>query len=148
MKRIKPFFLLTTLSVLAACAGGNKADVNPNGSSELAVLMRDMFDDGMKVKTNLLAGGEPQIECNYSKIHTAKPTEASKTENPVFPTFASAYEASVTAFKSATPYQRVDAYQHMVTSCIDCHNEICPGPIRKIKKLYLSEKEIADFKVD
>ena len=36
-------------------SGKNKI-VNPNGDSELALLMRDMFDDGMVYKAEMLEG--------------------------------------------------------------------------------------------
>ncbi len=116
-----------------------KKDINPNGSSELAVLMRSMFDDGLKVKEAVIAGEDASVNCDYARIHTAKATDPEKVAHPSYASFASAYESSVDAFNAATPFQQKEAYKHMVKSCIDCHTEVCPGPIRKIRKLALPD---------
>ncbi len=134
---VKPLLLLlaAALPLLSCEDEASKKDINPNGSSELAVLMRSMYDDGLKVKEAVLAGQDAEVNCDYAKIHTAQATDPEKVASPNFASFASAYESSVNAFNAATPYQQKDAYQHMVQSCIDCHKEVCPGPIRKIRKL-------------
>lgn len=119
--------------------------VNPNGDSELALLMRSMFDDGVNIKEDLLKGEAPNLRVDFLKIHTAKPTEEGKNTTPEYASYARAYEDAVKAFQASNPYQRVEAYQHMVNSCIQCHQEVCPGPVRKIKKLVLSEKEVGSI---
>ena len=37
------------------------AVINPNGDSELALLMRDMFEDGMRLKEQIAKGEQPDI---------------------------------------------------------------------------------------
>ncbi len=115
---------------------------NPNGDSELALLMRDMFDDGVQIKTDLLNGKAPKLRTEFLKIHTAIPTEEGKNATPEYLVYARAYEDAVKSFQTSTPYNRVGAYQHMVNSCIHCHAEVCPGPVRKIRKLEFTKEEL------
>ena len=115
---------------------------NPNGDSELALLMRDMFDDGMQVKQQLLNGGSPQIRSDFQKIHTAQATQPEKVSTPNYTAFGQAYESAANAFLESDPNSKPEAYQAMVTACMSCHKSICPGPMVKIKKLFLSEKEM------
>jgi hypothetical protein len=149
MNSIKTIFLFLILSVLISCedeAGKKQSNiVNPNGDSELALLMRSMFDDGVNIKEDLLNGEAPTLSADFLKIHTAKPTEEGKNATPEYASYARAYEDAVKAFQNSNPYQRVEAYQHMVNSCIQCHQEICPGPVRKIRKLVLSDKELGNL---
>lgn len=116
--------------------------VNPNGDSELALLMRDMFDDGLRVKNEMLAGKVTEIKTDYHGIHTAIPTEEGKNASVEYQLFAKAYEASVERFESAKGNEKPQAYQTMVETCMNCHQEVCPGPMVRIKKLYLSDADL------
>ena len=120
--------------------------VNPNGDSELAILMRDMYDEGMLVKQSIIDGENPELKLNYDHIHTATPTEEGKNQSTEYLLFAKAYEASVERFKNASPHDRPAAYQNMVDNCMSCHKEVCQGPMVRIKKMYLSDEELASVK--
>lgn len=148
---MKIFRLLPVLFILvlaAACAKEKPATpavINPNGDSELALLMRAMFDDGMEVRTALLEDKHRKIKCDYKSIHTAIPTETQKIDSVTFNPFARAYVEAVEAYNEATRDQRVSTYLHMVNTCVQCHQSYCTGPLRKIKKLQLSEIEMAQL---
>ena len=62
--------------------------VNPNGDSELAILMRDMYDEGMLVKQSIIDGENPELKLNYDHIHTATPTEEGKNQSTEYLLFA------------------------------------------------------------
>ena len=119
-----------------------KKSINPNGDSELALLMRAMFDEGMTTKEEILAGNPVKFNVAYEKIHSAKPTEAGKNESTEYILFAKAYEASVKRLRNADDASRPQAYQTMVETCMNCHKSVCPGPMVRIKKMYLSEDEL------
>lgn len=116
--------------------------INPNGDSELAILMRDMFDEGMLVKQSVINGEEPEMKLAYHHINTATPTVEGKTATIEYELFAKAYEASVERFKNASGADRVSAYQNMVDNCMNCHSSMCRGPMVRIKKMYLTEEEM------
>jgi hypothetical protein len=112
-----------------------KSVINPNGDSELALLMRDMFDEGERVKHQVEAGGTPSGLKLFKEIHTAIPTD-SNASGPVFESFATAYLNAVMELEVADS-NSVFRFNRMVDQCMDCHSEFCPGPKRRIKKLYI-----------
>ena len=141
--------LLTAVLIYSITSLGCQSDVstrkivNPNGDSELAILMRDMYDEGMLIKQDIIEGKEPKMKVNYHLIHTATPTEEGKNTTPEYIHFAKAYEEAVAQFKNASETERSSAYQNMVQNCMNCHNSICPGPMVRIEKMYLPEDEIS-----
>jgi hypothetical protein len=118
-----------------------KKDVNPNGSSELALLMRNMFDDGMQIKADIEAGKKATTTFDYTKLHTATATQPEEVATPTYKTFAAAYEAAVGDLNNAPAGEQRVPYTHMVNTCIQCHQQFCTGPIRKIKKMELTAEE-------
>ncbi len=122
--------------------------INPNGDSELALLMREMHTDGMKTKKQLVAGKKPEISVKYEKLFTAKATEPAKVATPEYTAYATIYETAVKNFLERRGNDQVESYTIMVDACMNCHQQICPGPMVKIKKLYLSDKEIASVRLE
>ena len=103
--------------------------------------MRNMYDDGMITKQQLLDGKNPEVKVKFHEIHTAKATQPLEIDLSTFNSFASAYESSVQTFLDSEPAHRVANYTNMVNACMNCHQQVCPGPTRKIKHLYLTENE-------
>lgn len=109
---------------------------NPNGDSELALLMRKMFEEGEGIK-NLIVNSEGNISEAYIKelerIHTATPTDAD-VKTPEFEAYTKLMiEEANTLFNNDS--NRVKGFNNLVNRCIDCHQSFCPGPIKRIKKL-------------
>jgi hypothetical protein len=132
------------LMISTSCTDKPKS-LNPNGDSELALLMREMYDDGMKTKQQLLDGKEPEVHVKYKQIHTAKSTESLHVDPTNFSPYALAYEAAMDSFIAAEASSKVAAYQTMVNACMNCHQTVCPGPKVKIRHLYFSEAELASL---
>lgn len=109
--------------------------INPNGDSELALLMRAMYDEARRIKKQV-ANGEPiTITLDHEAILTAHATEPDKAASETFKTFASTYLQSIEALQIAPPERRVDIYDQMVSSCMGCHQMLCPGPMARIRHL-------------
>ena len=109
--------------------------LNPNGYSELSVLMRNMVHSSESLKELIKQGKLPdQFQEEFLKIHTAKPTD-SNTKKASFDGFASLYISNMqTLFKS--PKQDLTTnYNAVISACVSCHTEHCPGPLKKIKQL-------------
>lgn len=115
-------------------------DTNPNGSSELALLMRQMFDEGMEMKEAVMEGKRVESNLPYHNIITATPTEERFKSDPDFPVFAEAYIEAMQNLEEASPEEARLHYSTMITTCMSCHQDMCPGPIVKIEKLYLEEE--------
>ena len=132
------------LVINTSCSNKPKS-LNPNGDSELALLMREMYNDGMKSKQQLLDRKEPEVHVKYKNIHTAKSTESLHVDPVNFSPYALAYEAAMDSFIASDASTKVAAYQTMVNACMNCHQTVCPGPKVKIKHLYFSEAELASL---
>jgi len=110
--------------------------INPNGDSELALLMRKMFEEGEDIKA-LITNNEGNITEEYiselERIHTAIPTDPD-VKTPEFEAYTQLMiEEANTLFSNDT--NRVQGFNNLVNRCIDCHQSFCPGPIKRIKKL-------------
>jgi hypothetical protein len=111
--------------------------INPNGSSELALLMRKMFDDGMIIKGKIEKGEEiGAYPANYEKIKSATPTEADMKQDN-FDAFADDMIAALKKLHQNPASERKENFNRFVSSCLNCHDMMCPGPKRKIVKLII-----------
>lgn len=112
------------------------SDVNPNGASELATLMRSMLHDLESTRAQLLKNEKSRPLWNrHRKIRCAWPTSLDD-RNPTFDAFALNYLKQLQAFDEAQS-QRPEAYQKVVTACLTCHENTCDGPMERIRKLKL-----------
>jgi hypothetical protein len=112
------------------------SETNPNGDSELALLMRKMFEDGEDIK-KLITNNEGNITEEYiaelEKIHTAIPTDAN-VKTPEFEAYTKLMIQEANLLFS-NDSNRVQGFNNLVNRCIECHQSFCPGPIKRIKKL-------------
>jgi len=109
--------------------------INPNGDSELALLMRAMEEEVKRIKEQVAKGEPITITLNHEEILTAHATEPKKAASPEYKAFAAAYLQAIEALKTATPGQSTSIYDQMINSCMSCHQAVCPGPMMRIKKL-------------
>jgi|SRR5687767_6004120 len=118
----------------------NKKDVNPNGSSEMASLMRTMMEHGKTMKNeienNLPLTPYPQ---EIKSITTAKETDGMIEDRDIFNSLAN-YHMSTLDSVYINNVDKKAQFNHVVKSCVDCHENYCHGPIPTIKKLYISAK--------
>ncbi|MGB0403919.1 MAG: hypothetical protein ACPGEG_07470 [Salibacteraceae bacterium] len=110
----------------------------PNKRSELAILMRSMQDELMAKKSEIAKGDFPNYSLveKFGSIKTATPTD-SKDSGPVFQAFAEKFLTDMKSFEEAPPENKVEIFNAMVQSCLDCHQEHCHGPMVAIRKLKL-----------
>jgi hypothetical protein len=131
------FFGLTFIQCKQEEAPAQQKDINPNGSAELALLMRSMFDDGMRMKADIMAGKKTTSQQDYKRMHTATATQPEETTTPEYKLFAAAYEAAMEDLNAAPAGEQRGPYTHVVNTCIQCHQQFCTGPIRRIRKMEL-----------
>ncbi len=100
--------------------------------SELALLMREMHEQAKLLKL-LLVNGEDidQYEADVDFILEAEPTRPS-VQGDEFESFARYF---LKTNKEIYQNPGIDNYNIMVESCVACHKEFCPGPVRTIQKL-------------
>jgi hypothetical protein len=99
---------------------------NPNGDSELAVLMRKFVDDLREART-LAEAKQPVAKMfpAHRRMRCAWPTRPEE-RNQRFDALAQGYLAAVRAFDDA-PTQ--GNYNAIVAGCIACHSQSCGGPL-------------------
>lgn len=116
---------------------------SPNEDSELALLMRHMWDDVDAMKKAIKSGEVPEdYRQKFKAIHSAEATDPDTRD--------AQFEAMSTAFLSSMDelYQKQQSgdkelikngYNLMVKACMNCHASYCPGPMVRIRKLYIPE---------
>jgi hypothetical protein len=103
-----------------------KSARNPNGDSELAVLMRRFVDDLREVRTRLEAKQPLQpLYPVHRKMRCSWPTRP-EDRNERFDLRAQGYLASVRAFDGEPTKS---TYNGMIAGCINCHSQSCGGPL-------------------
>ena len=111
------------------------APTNPNGDSELALLMRQMFEDLEEVKGKIDEGKRVKIKLNHEKLLTAEATQPERTETVEYEAFARHYLGIMEDLKKTVPEDIEPVFGDLVSSCITCHEAMCPGPLVRIRKL-------------
>lgn len=150
MHKVLPIFisLIFTVIVLQACHEVSDQVVvteqkvvtkplNPNGDSELALLMRKMFADVERIKEQVQNGEAVTVKVDHKKILSAHATEPAKAASPEFKTWGTAYLKGIETLINSSPENAEFAYTSLISSCMNCHQAFCPGPIVRIKKLTL-----------
>lgn len=107
--------------------------------SELALTMRNMYDQMKLVRDSLEAGKD--IKTNYlnryKSIHTDVATEPEKIDE-VYQGMAANFIRSYSDFESSET-DKVKTFNNMLDACLACHQQKCPGPIKAINKLKINE---------
>ncbi|HAW19757.1 MAG TPA: hypothetical protein DCX14_06205 [Flavobacteriales bacterium] len=111
--------------------------VNGVERSELALTMREMYDQMKTVRDSLARGEEIQTKflSRFKSIHTDHATEPEKIDD-VYNGMASSFLTSYERFEESDT-NRVEAFNQMLDACLACHQQKCPGPIKAINKLKL-----------
>lgn len=139
----KAFYSITSLilviTLLSNC-GEKKCDTQPKYTmaidSELTLLMRDMYNYYDSIKVDISNGTLEEDVQIFQDIHKAVATSPEKSSSELYQGMASIYVQSAERLNSPKVNQR-DAFNLMVDNCMNCHQQMCPGPMVRIKKLYL-----------
>ncbi len=113
--------------------------------SELAVLMREIHEDAKQWRKSLEKGelvkGDAEI---YTEMVESTPTNKN-VQGPAFEGFSKYYQERLSAFMAATDLEAgKEAYNGLVSACVQCHQNYCHGPIPTIEKLYISDLQSGD----
>lgn len=106
------------------------SEINPNGASELANLMRTFVADWKDARLKLEAdAGVSARLAVHRRIRCSWPTSADD-RNPAFDGLAVGYLAKVKAF-DAKPSR--ENYEGVLDGCKACHEVSCGGPLELIE---------------
>lgn len=105
--------------------------------SEMSALMLQMFEENAALKQKILNGEDiSEFSKDYEKIHTAVLTDPND-RTPQFNAFSDIYLSNQKIIFETDQDSLKDKFNQTVNSCIACHQVSCPGPIPRIKKLYI-----------
>ena len=109
---------------------------NPNGDSELALLMKKLVNDADSLK-HVIASGKGNISVDYlTTIHKNLSAEATdpNVKTDEFTAFNNIFENSAKELLLSDS-NHIEGFNKMIGNCVNCHNTFCPGPISRIEKL-------------
>jgi hypothetical protein len=128
-------------NILLITPASADSTINPNGASELATLMRKMEKFSIAAREDVKNGKQPELfPVEFDKIHTAKVTPKME-KSEYYNSFADLYLMSVKNYTSSSPQERINTYNNMVSACLACHTQHCPGPVPAIKKMFIPVEE-------
>ena len=144
---MRKFFFLSLISVFSfACFQQYEADehseflhpdsiVNPNGDSELSLVMRYIHFEADKISKQIENGEEADLSKLRSlaiRFQTAVPTDSSVLDDDYYK-FSETILAQVESISGGDVFE----FNSLVSTCVACHKNTCPGPIIKINKLMI-----------
>lgn len=140
---LNPIVIFILAVVLTSCGTKNAEEqvqdkkLNPNGDSELAIIMRTMHEHAKQLKEEIMAGKSiTPYPVEIKTIDKAEPTPGMISNKEVFVGFSGLYLSKLDSIYLADVDQKLQ-YNHMVNSCVDCHQVHCQGPLPAIRKLYI-----------
>jgi hypothetical protein len=143
---MKQALILTLfISLVVACAQvtdqpESKEAVKKKQDSELALLMREIHVDSKEWRKAIIEERfEGDTIAMYEALTQSQPTNPD-VGGPAFEGFAAYYQSALDSLMLVRSIEAApEAYNNLVSACIQCHQEYCPGPVKTIKKLYISE---------
>lgn len=114
--------------------------INPNGTSELAALMRQLADfaeaNRQRLESNQAPAAWPD---DVNKLLSAQATDA-EIKGPHYDAFAHDFIATARRFNEtvANPAESRLRHNAVVGACVSCHEQACAGPLVRIKKLMVN----------
>ncbi|MCB9184219.1 MAG: hypothetical protein H6591_09890 [Flavobacteriales bacterium] len=143
LRLLVPACIVGTIALAAGSANTAPPIQDLTPPSELALLMREMAAHADSVKAGIARGDKqlPPYPTNIKKLLTATPTKDMHIDPITFPTFGKDYQAKVDALYKVGRKNRPQAYNALVQSCANCHSTHCPGPMMRIKKMYVKVGE-------
>jgi len=111
--------------------------------SELASLMRKMYDDNLMLKERIEKGEIPEsFPEDFYNIHTAIATKGMIHDTATFNALAQQYLANMKKITEASGEKEAKiAYNEMVMTCASCHQIYCQGPLAKIRRMAIKLDE-------
>jgi len=135
LKKIIYFIpLILVLSCNTKESSEKKVIIDPNPTSEMAQLMRDMTNELASIRERLINEEDlDQNLLNFALIHEQEVTDPS-FQKPHIQPMSEAYAYAVETFNENPTKSN---YTAIVNNCLSCHQLSCPGPVVRIKKLKL-----------
>lgn len=133
------FALITCIMMLSNChqnTNNKKLGFTMAIDSELTILMRDMFTYYKGIKGDIQKDSLSEKVKIFQSIHQAVATSPEKSSSELYQSMASIYVKSAERLNQIGTDKK-NTFNQMVDNCMSCHQQMCPGPMVRIKKLYI-----------
>lgn len=150
------FALLAVSALLYACSGGNqkKQEVtpkdtaascakpetikDPNNPKPMALMMRQLAANADSMKSQIGRGEIlDSLQYPFIRFYMAEPTDPSVLEPQFYENARLFQEAYRELFKH--PKEQAKYHNLVVGKCISCHENYCSGPLKRIRKLLITD---------
>ncbi len=111
-----------------------KSEVLP--AKPMALMMRAIYEQSAEMR-DWVEDGKP-LDSSYFRFmefHTLEPTDSTVLV-AVFYEHNQDFKAAFEALIAAGPNK--EKYNALLTQCVSCHEDFCPGPIKRINKLRIN----------
>ena len=135
------YLILFALLFFTSCKQNQQAEKPdeavrfPNEDAPLALLMREMFSDMEVIKASVENG---QAIMDYVKKHqemlSARPTKP-EVKTVTFEMMGNAYLQQLEILQNSPREELVANYKVLQETCLACHQQYCPGPMKRINLL-------------
>jgi len=139
---------LWVMLALVSCQSEPSSGAQMYEASELAETMRVIVDDFEGYRERAEAGKLTVEEVDamlarHLSMATDEPTTPGDIQ-PSFEVFTQAYEGNLRGLRDlieqgAGAEEQAAAFNHVLNTCVGCHQDHCPGPIPRIQKLKVAE---------
>ncbi len=108
--------------------------------SELTLYMRHLEQQAKDWRELTVNGGSVAWDAEMmDSLFTATPTDGKIGDSLLYNNLGMAFKKEVQDLTNATRPNLNNHYNLMITACVNCHRNFCPGPIKRIEKLRIAE---------
>ena len=127
--------IVTVAFLVSYC--GTRTEAEPETNLTLVAMMRVQEADVLTLRQRIL-DGDTLLAGIHLQHDFLKGTPSSPDKNDRnFPELSAAFVEAFNELK--TNPAKTEQFNLMIASCVDCHEQFCPGPIRQIKKLQIDK---------
>lgn len=140
MRKYLSFVFFCWILIPVSCSQKTEVEVNkasqyPNEDAALALLMREMFTDMEEMKQTIESGEEIKSYLEkHAELLQAEPTNP-RVKTATFELMGSAYLESLKILEESPKALLQDNFKMVIQTCLGCHQQYCPGPIKRINLL-------------
>lgn len=98
----------------------------------MAMMMRAIYEQSKDMRGRVIEGeGLDSSFYHFMAFHELEPTDSTV----LIDVFYNHNEDFKAAFEKLLRSSNKETYNAMLTQCVSCHEDFCPGPIKRINKL-------------
>ncbi len=120
------------------CENPEGTIMDPNQTKPMAMMMRTMVKNAQLMRDQIIKGEIPDsTKFPFIRFYMVEPTDPGVLEPQFYENARLFQQAYLDLFRH--PGEQKQYYNLMVGKCINCHENYCSGPLKRIRKLRIIE---------